>query len=113
MADNKPNTQATQPEAPKEPTILDSYDPTTFEATIAHRSGAKVYKTQKNELFCVVVLSKDEYERAAILCAELKENGSPTKFEDAVEKVVTDGLKANLRSVEYTLNNKRRAEFIK
>ena len=96
---------ATPPPVP--PSILDTYEPGEFTATINHKSGARVYKTAANELFCVVVLTTDEYKRATLLCEESKENGSPMTFGDAVEKSVADGIKANLRSVEYTLNNKR------
>jgi len=92
--------------------LMDTNAIEPFDATIEHRSGAKVYKTDKNELFAVVVLPMNEFQRVVKLTDELKENGKPTTFESALEKSVTDGITASLRSVEYTLNNNRRKEFI-
>lgn len=102
--------------------LLDIYTErnSEFAHTISHKEGCKVYNTEPivnrengdveapSETFAVVLLSAEQFRNVQRLQQVMKLNGKTSSFDDTVELMLSEGIKAKTRSEEYTYTARAR-----
>lgn len=98
--------------------LLDIYAPhnSEFAHMIEHKEGCKKYNTAAteeypSEEFAVIVLSSQQYRDVQRLQQVQKLNGKTSGFDDLVEVLLTEGIKAKTRSEEYTYTSRARKQL--
>jgi hypothetical protein len=94
-----------------------------FAHAINHKEGCKVYTTEPSlntttgeveapaETFACVVLSAEQFRAVQRLQQVQKLNGKTSGFDDLVEVLLTEGIKAKTRSEEYTYTSRARKQL--